>query len=646
MLLLLHLIWLTGLQMLGRWAQVETFIAPDVTIAKADLWRMWLTGLRFDLRIAAIVIAPLWVFALLGLFFNVINKNLVKIAPAFLYSTAFIVAAITIANYFYYQTFHNHIDIFAFGLFEDDTKAVLENAWQDYPILTCMIAAGCLGLPTAILSAKAFSSSVSIIKKVSLSYAITLIGLTAVIVIAARGSVGTFPLRRSNAQVSNIAELNKFTPNGLMAIDWAIKDRKADARFEPVTQAEGCALSEKLGFTSLYGKTEKNDWLENNPPHVVMTVLESFGSNFLAFDDEKTNDLLGALRPHIANDFYFTRFLPAGNGTAPSLAGLFFHSPVESISHSSVQNKSLAETPFATYKKAGYDVIFISSGNMMWRNLANYLPKQGVDRVYDQNSLLDRYPEAQQELTAWGVPDEYAYRLAQDLLAKADKPTFISLLSVTNHPPYVVPKTYQAKPVSITAAVKRHAELPDHETLNMLRTFQYAANAFGEFVSTIKASPLGDKTLIAATGDHQMRRVKPYYPQELFIDKAVPLYLYVPEKIKQNNLFAYHPERIGSHKDIFPTLYSVSLSEREYLALGGRNLLAERDDETRAFGYNDAIIIDQFGAYINQAPFNHFIWRGDNPWLLSGTATVVADTKNREYYQHLLRWNISNMVHN
>ncbi|MGL4447153.1 MAG: hypothetical protein ACRCYV_11050 [Aeromonas sp.] len=82
------------------------------------------------------------------------------------------------------------------------------------------------------------------------------------------------------------------------------------------------------------------------------------------------------------------------------------------------------------------------------------------------------------------------------------------------------------------------------------------------------------------------------------------------------------------------------------MALGGRNLLAEKDDETRAFGYNDAIIIDQSGAYINQAPFNHFIWRDDNPWLLSGTATVVADTKNREYYQHLLRWNISNMVHN
>lgn len=58
------------------------------------------------------------------------------------------------------------------------------------------------------------------------------------IAVAARGSVGTFPLRRANAQVSDLTVLNKLTPNGLMAIDWAIKDYQADIQFEIVDAAE------------------------------------------------------------------------------------------------------------------------------------------------------------------------------------------------------------------------------------------------------------------------------------------------------------------------------------------------------------------------------------------------------------------------
>ncbi|WP_315982194.1 hypothetical protein [Aliamphritea spongicola] len=51
---------------------------------------------------------------------------------------------------------------------------------------------------------------------------------------------------------------------------------------------------------------------------------------------------------------------------------------------------------------------------MMWRNLVNYLPLQGVDVVYDQNFLMKEYPEAKSQLTAWGVPDEYAFKLAKN----------------------------------------------------------------------------------------------------------------------------------------------------------------------------------------------------------------------------------------
>lgn len=51
---------------------------------------------------------------------------------------------------------------------------------------------------------------------------------------------------------------------------------------------------------------------------------------------------------------------------------------------------------------------------------------------------------------------------------------------------------------------------------------------------------------------------------------AVP-FLHVPP-VYQNNI-QYDPERIGSHKDIFPTLYELALSDMPYLKLGN-NLLS------------------------------------------------------------------------
>ncbi|NMV21023.1 LTA synthase family protein, partial [Vibrio parahaemolyticus] len=58
-----------------------------------------------------------------------------KLLPSYVGLIFFLLTAFSIGNYYYYVTYGNYIDVFAFGLFDDDTHAVLVNAWQDYPIL-------------------------------------------------------------------------------------------------------------------------------------------------------------------------------------------------------------------------------------------------------------------------------------------------------------------------------------------------------------------------------------------------------------------------------------------------------------------------------------------------------------------------------
>lgn len=76
---------------------------------------------------------------------------------------------------------------------------------------------------------------------------------------------------------------------------------------------------------------------------------------------------------------------------------------------------------------------------------------------------------------------------------------------------------------------------------------------------------------------------------------SVPFYLYIPKDL-QDNIY-YDKDRVGSHKDIFPTLYALSLNNVKYLSVGRRNMLARPSDEKLEFGINDAVWIDKKGIY-------------------------------------------------
>ncbi|WP_133012575.1 LTA synthase family protein [Marinomonas flavescens] len=641
--LVFQIVYIVLILMVSRYAMLASFSEPSQLASHSDdVQRMWTTGIRYDLRVAGMLMVP---FALLGLLMASSQKTwkVMRVCLPWVFGLlAFIVAMVAISDYYYYQTYHNTFDVFAFGLAEDDTTSVLANMWEGYPIIRGLLSALVLAF-VAVRLVKFFIKEKTPHKWNVGFFVLYVLIFIIVLAIISRGSLGTFPLRRGNAQVSQLLLLNKITPNGFMSLSWAIDDHNEDLSFSPVTKAKGKQLEKALGISSIMEKTPKNPWLAENKPNVVMALMESFGSNMLQFDEVGKNDLLGHLRPHFAEDFVFKRFISEDNGTAPSLAAMFFHSPMQNISHSSAQHTKLSGTPFDVYKKAGYKVIFISPGNMMWRNLVNYLPVQGVDAVYDQNTLMKMYPESANEITDWGVPDDYAYRLAEKLLKESKGPIFISILTITNHPPYVTPSRYHPQPIAITPEVKRHAEAQGQEELNIQETYQFATDAFGQFINAVEASNKADSTLIAATGDHQMRRLKAYYPEEQMLDRAVPFYLHIPKKILDHTSWRYDQNRVGSHKDIFPTLYNFSLSDTSYQAIAGRNMLAVEDDRSRAFGYNTTLWIDNKGAYPMSGKPAFYPWKNDSGLEVKKQSQDVAPFQQarQKALPALLRWQIN-----
>lgn len=423
---------------------------------------------------------------------------------------------------------------------------------------------------------------------------------------------------KTHAQVSSLGIINKMVPNGIISMEWAFSDRRKNIQFTPVTKEEGQSLlniaTHKHTFIE---KTPQNVFLAEHQPHVVFTLMESFGTNCLIFDNPKTNDLLGKLRPYFNSGFVFKRFLSAFNGTAPSLANLYFHSPIQNISQSLAQRTPLPHTPFLTYKAKGYKTIFITSGNIMWRNLGNYLPLQGVDEVLDQNTIMDIFPEAKKTLSYWGLADEYAFALAEKLLKESTQPLFINILTITNHPPYQVPHHYEVKNIDISHLKGKFSDNAE-ECKRVLSTFQYAANALGTFIENIERSELADNTIISASGDHHIRGMKLNTPTELFLDKAVPFFIHIPKPIQLHLSLQYDPNRIGSHKDIMPTLYAISLSDTEYWNIGGQNLLSAQQNEFLNFAINESIWADNTGVIdLHSSHYQKYAWKKDIPLLVA-----------------------------
>ncbi|OOF36261.1 LTA synthase family protein [Rodentibacter heidelbergensis] len=605
--------------------------------------RLYLFGLRFDLKIIAIILSPFLLFGISTLFIH--HSLMIYSLLTYITIISFLALAILIGNIYYYQTYNNHYDIFIFGLIEDDTKAIIKNIYDDYPVVYFIII-------TTLISLLFWGINFSILNygyhlgwKPYLTY-IVLPLIISMLFLLARGTLRSEPLGRNHARVSNHTLINKMVPNGIIAMQWAFTDKKQQIRFIHVEKEEGNKLIKSVfNAESLIKKTDKNDYLAQNKPHVVFSLMESFGFNLLAYDDPHRNDLLGKLRPYFHQEFLFKRFLAEYVGTASTVSNLFFNSPIENISQSIAQKTALPFSTYLTYKKQGYRTIFITSGNMMWRNLGNYFLKQGVDEVYDQNSLIDAFPEAKISQSYWGVADEYAFKFAEKQLIESDSPVFISILSMTNHPPYQIPQTYHPKNLSPSLLRGKYGN-NDKERYNTLATYQYACNALGEFFDRLTQGPLQDRIILAATGDHHVRSLREEMPKELFLSNSVPFLIYLPETLKKHFPIYFDENRIGSHKDIMPTLFSVSLSEAEYWTVGGRNMFSLQDEEEYAFAVTPWAWADRSGVIdlTRENPIK-YLWQNDYCIDIKNVLATTPEEKQKiKDYQQLLRWQINYLV--
>ncbi len=626
---------------------------------RIDIVPLFIKGALFDIKSASIIVAFPVLLGMLSLVSERIIKKLYLIQPHFLASLLTVILALTLGNVFYFSVYGGPFDIFIFGLLEDDTAAVLKTIWRDYPVVWLLIVISVFygffslifnKLPCPCISRFAYSYRHS-----SWANAGLILLIIVSLVAGIRASFGKFPLRKSSAQISASTVFNKLVPNSVTALGWAVDEYKNSNVFQPVSMEEGKVLFQKLlnkptkvDLAELQVVTPTNRMLEADKPNVAFVIMESMSSHLFQFD-KPGRDLFGRLRPHFKEGWTFWNFVSEGDGTADTMHRLFIRSPINNISQSKAKNKQFASNIFQPYIDAGYRIVYVTAGNGGWRDFDQFTKHLGVDEFVDENMLRHLYPDAKAD--TWGIPDEYMFRYAEDRLKQAENenvPIFMMLLSITHHPPYRLPDSPEAKRQSFSfdeQELQRLSRLGNEKEINeIFNTFHYANDVLGGFLT--KTQQKG-KTILAVTGDHNMRGIGYAKAEELVLGHAVPFYLYVPEQYR--NQAVYQSDRVGSHKDIMPTLYELSLSNRTYFRTGCNLTAVSIDDNPWCgYGYNSEVVLLENGGFnLNNGTFRNW---ADQDMLRLSEQTSVLNQQDEEkasrgqYYGEFLNWLINFMV--
>ena len=131
-----------GFLVIHRQVMIAHFLAQDIKqnpTHQQPLKRMQLLGLRFDAKIVASLLLPPYLISVLLAAFSVSPTIISAVFFGLIFIFSFLLTALTLGNYFYYQTYHTYYDIFIFGLVEEDTNAVLKNIYDDYPVIKALL---------------------------------------------------------------------------------------------------------------------------------------------------------------------------------------------------------------------------------------------------------------------------------------------------------------------------------------------------------------------------------------------------------------------------------------------------------------------------------------------------------------------------
>ena len=548
--------------------------AKDVDFNLAHLFRVFVTGLGFDI---AIGLSFLLLYAVYLLLFP--RRWVGSLADKiFTYGYLFLVLVIMffslMAEFPFWDEFGVRFNFIAVD-YLIYTYEVISNINQSYPlpliivVLLVLVAATLLLLYKTGIFKYTFSSKQSV--GLRAYYIVPILIITMLLLCV---------MKNKQADFSNNLVVNELGKNGVFSFFAAFRSNELDYdTFYPTvddkqayTILKKLLLQENQQHTSMQWDnisriTKGEDEIR---PNIILVAIESFSGDFLkAFGNN--NDITPNYDSLTNQSIFFTNLYATGTRTVRGMEALTLCVPP-------TPGNSIVRRPGNDHifsistilKQKNYHPYFIYGGDGYFDNMNNYFGGQGFDIVdRDRGNPLSedidthRYNIPTNEVSfenAWGICDEDLYKQAikyADKSSNANTPFFQFVMTTSNHKPYTFPEGRINLPQGDrNAAVK------------------YTDYALGKFLAEAQQKPWFKNTVFLIVADHCASSAGKW---EINIDKHhIPAIIY--------NL-PHEPGKIGrlvSQIDLMPTLFGY-LHWNYSTALYGKDINQVKAGEERAF---------------------------------------------------------------
>lgn len=354
-----------------------------------------------------------------------------------------------------------------------------------------------------------------------------------------RGRIGQNPIKTSQAYFCNNSFLNQLGLNPIFFLMRSVIENSKKHISASHLMTEEDALSyaqneldircDKKAHFPILRNIKGNE--ENKDVNLVFIFMESMSSDFLTLKE-------GSLTPYLNNlikeSYYFENFYSAGTHTNQGVAATLFGLP-SLFDKNMMKNVEIAKCQGIPYilKKRGYQTSFFVTHESQYDNMNAFLLENGIERMYAQED----YPSSK-VVNGYGVQDDFLFEYAMDRLdeqSKQKNPFFATILTISNHPPYIVPEKF-----------KSVSKEPSEQIV------AFADNAIEQFMTEAKQKDWYNNTIFVLLGDHGKIVGSPTYDMPLS-------YNHIP-MIIHSALFDDAPkvfDNLGGQIDVFPTLFGL-----------------------------------------------------------------------------------------
>ncbi|MTI63443.1 MAG: LTA synthase family protein [Methylophaga sp.] len=537
-------ILLTGLVVLSlsRWALVAW--QWDRVSEAISLWDMFVQGIRADLIIMGMLIAPLAL--VMPILVNKIGwplwQKLVWLWGIVIVVLLVFMESATPAFIMQYDLRPNRL----FVEYLNYPKEVFSTLWEGFRIplilgVSLTIFAGWLA--NKVLRRWQANEQLNWpFWKVWLAWPL----LVLLLVVMIRSTFGHRPANPAMFAITSDAMVNSLVINSSWSVYFAIYNMQHEAEASEVygTMTDDAIMKEM---------DENYPWLNSNPDapfptlnkrpapverdkplNLVIILEESLGATFV--------DSLGgeyAVTPELEKlkkqGWWFEQLYATGTrsvrGIEATISG-FLPTPARSVVKLSLSQQNFFTIADLLSQK-GYQTEFIYGGESHFDNMANFFIGNGFQSVIDQDDYENPVFEG-----SWGVSDEDLFNKAHERIQQAEQseePYFGLVFTSSNHSPYEFPD----------GRIDLH--VPEKQT--DLNAVKYADYALGQFFKKARQSDYWDNTLFLVIADHDLN---------VYGDALVPIERFqIPGLIMGADIQPKRIKTVASQIDMAPTLLSL-----------------------------------------------------------------------------------------